>query len=71
MEAVRYRVVALFSNGQRLILDESLELNRAEQMRDLVLKLETYDVVQVEQDVADQTPRLTDGTNGETIAFSN
>jgi hypothetical protein len=74
MESVNsYRVVAVSSDGQRLVLDESLELDRAEQMRTLLLQLKTYEEIQVEQDVADQTPRLTvdDGNNSETVALSD
>ena len=41
-----------------MVLDESLELDRAEQMRTLLLQLKAYEEIQVEQDVADQTPRL-------------
>jgi hypothetical protein len=66
-----YRVVAVSAGGQRLILDESLELDRAQQMRALLLELKAYQEIVVEQDVADQTPRLTvqDGDNSETVAF--
>jgi hypothetical protein len=68
-----YRVVAVSPDGQRLILDESLELDRAEQMRALLLQLKAYEEIQVEEDVADQTPRLTvdDGDNSETLALSD
>ena len=72
MESINsYRVVAVSSNGERLILDESLELDRAQQMRELLVQLKTYDEIQVEEDVADQTPRLTveDGDNSETVAL--
>jgi hypothetical protein len=74
MESVsNYRVVAVSSDGQRLILDESLELERAEQMRALLVGMKAYQEIVVEHDVADQTPRLTvdSGDNAETIAFSD
>jgi hypothetical protein len=74
MESVsNYRVVAVSSDGQRLILDESLELERAEQMRALLVGMKAYQEILVEHDVADQTPRLTvdSGDNSETIAFSD
>ena len=66
-----YRVVAVSRNGQRLVLDESLELDRAEQMRALLLELKAYDEIVVEHDVEDETPRLTvsDGNERETIPF--
>ena len=67
-----YRVVAVSAEGQRLILDESLEFDRADQMRELLLGMKAYAEIIVEPDVADQTPRLTvnDGENSETVAFS-
>ena len=40
MESVSsYRVVAVSADGQRLVLDESLELERAEQMRALLVEM--------------------------------
>ncbi len=70
--ASSYRVVAVSFEGQRLVLDESLELDRARQMRALLIELKTYEDIVVKEDVADQTPRLTvqDGDNSETVAFS-
>jgi len=71
--ASSYRVVAVSSDGQRLVLDESLEFERAEQMRALLVEMKAYQEIVVEQDVADQTPRLTvdNGDNSETVAFTD
>lgn len=67
-----YRVVAVSGDGARVVLDESLELTRAEQMRALLLQMNAYPSVVVEQDIADGTPKATiDGDqNAETVAFS-
>jgi hypothetical protein len=70
MEAVAgYRVVAMSRDGNRLILDESLKQDRAEQMRALLLKLNTYEDILVEPDIADQTLKLTsqDGDNSDSL----
>jgi hypothetical protein len=66
-----YRVVAVCPDGQRLILDEALAIDRAEQMRQVLLQLNTYPEIVVEQDIADHTPRLTveDGNDVDTVAF--
>ena len=68
-----YRVVAVSRNGQRLVLDEALELDRAEQMRALLLELKAYEEIVVEHDVDDETPRLTvnDGDERETVPFGD
>jgi hypothetical protein len=67
-----YRVVAVSADGQRMILDESLDFDRADQMRTLLVELKAYAEIIVEPDVADGTRRLTvnDGGNTETVAFS-
>jgi hypothetical protein len=72
MESVSYRVVAVSSDGQRLVFDDALDLNRAEQMRDMLRQWNGNEKIEVEPDVADQTPRLTveDGDNGETVQMS-
>jgi hypothetical protein len=66
-----YRVVAVCPDGQRLVLDESLAIDRAEQMRQLLLQMNAYPEIVVEQDVVDHTPRLTvdNGNETETVAF--
>ena len=66
-----YRVVAVCPDGQRVVLDEALSIDRAEQMRQLLLQMNAYPEIVVEHDVADNTPRLTveDGTDAETVAF--
>jgi len=63
-----YRVVAVSRNGQRLVLDESLALDRAEQMRQLLVQTNAYQEILVEQDVADETPRATIDDGTETVA---
>jgi hypothetical protein len=72
MESVSYRVVAVSSDGQRLVFDDALDLNRAKQMRDMLRQWNGNEKIEVEPDVADQTPRLTveDGDNGETVQMS-
>jgi len=68
-----YRVVAVCPDGQRLILDESLAIDRAEQMRQLLLQMKAYPEIVVEHDVTDHTPRLTldDSNDTDTVAFSD
>lgn len=66
-----YRVVAVCPDGKRLVLDESLAMDRAEQMRQLLLQMKAYQEIVVEPDIADHTPRLTveDGNVSETVPF--
>jgi hypothetical protein len=66
-----YRVVAVAPDGARVVLDESLELTRAEQLRALLLQMNAYPEIVVEHDVVDDTPKATiDGDqNAETVAF--
>ena len=68
-----YRVVAVCPDGQRLVLDESLAIDRAEQMRQVLLQMNAYPEIVVEPDMADHTPRLTveDGNDTDTVAFSD
>jgi hypothetical protein len=70
--ATTFRVVGVAKNGARIVLDESLELPRAQQMRALLLETGAYPEVVVEHDVVDDTPKATvDGDqNAETVAFS-
>jgi hypothetical protein len=72
METVNhYRVVAVSDDGSRQVLDESLELTRAEQMRALLLQVNAFPEIVVEHDVVDETPKATiDGDqNAETLAL--
>jgi hypothetical protein len=73
METVStFRVIGVSRDGGRVVLDEALELARAEQMRALLLQTGAYSEIVVEHDVVDDTPKATvDGDqNAETVAFS-
>jgi hypothetical protein len=56
--SVSYRIVAVSPEVGRVVIDDSLELGRAEQMRDLLVKLKKYQEVVVEPDVDDGTPTV-------------